>query len=262
MRNPHPNGAIPPGMNTRSYPLEERYSLMWIWMGDAPADRTTIPDFRLLDEALPEHVSARDYMLMAANAELIVDNLLDLSHTAYLHDGLLGNEHMVGARTEVSREGNTLTVARFTPNVPVPEFYDLMFRQDGQNVDVWTSIRWDPPACLVNDTGACAPGRPRSEGTGVLGTHFLTPETATTTHYHFCAVRQRPLAHVESGRIRERISTLRRRAFEDQDRTMIEAQQKNVTRTGRSVRPSLIGVDAGVMRRYHVLDELLAAEAP
>ena len=38
------------------------------------------------------HYQKFDSIKMNANYELIMDNLMDLSHTAFLHDGLLGNE--------------------------------------------------------------------------------------------------------------------------------------------------------------------------
>jgi vanillate O-demethylase monooxygenase subunit len=125
-------------------------------------------------------------------------------------------------------------------------------------VDLWTSIRWDAPACLLNDTGACEPGRDRADGTGLFGIHLLTPETAATTHYHFCAVRQNavPRDGEADEHIRAQLTELRRRAFEEQDRSIIEAQQRNITRSGGNLRPALLSVDAGVVRYHRVLDEL------
>jgi phenylpropionate dioxygenase-like ring-hydroxylating dioxygenase large terminal subunit len=256
--NPHPNRAVPPGTAVLTHPVTERYSIVWIWMGDAAPDESKIPDYSVFETAPEENVSKRDYLLMAANYELIADNLLDLSHASYLHAGLLGNEEMVETRTDVERNGNTLWVSRFTPDVPVPRLYDLMFRQDGHNVDIWTRIRWDAPGCLLNDTGACAPGADRGSGTGLYGVHLLTPETATTTHYHFCAVRQKTVRRDAGAdeHIRAQLSELRHRAFEEQDRAMIEAQQRNITRCAGELRPALLSVDAGIVRYHRIVDEI------
>lgn len=257
VNNPHPNRAVPPGTVARTHPVLERYSIVWIWMGEGQPDATKIPDYALFDTAPAEQVSKRDYLLMAANYELIADNLLDLSHASFLHSGLLGNDAMVDTPTEVERKGNTLWVSRFTPDVPIPRLYDLMFRQDGRSVDIWTSIRWNAPGCLLNDTGACFPGSDRSTGTGLFGVHLLTPETATTTHYHFCAIRQNVLQRDSEAdeQIRAQLSELRHRAFEEQDRAMIEAQQRNITRSARDLRPALLSVDAGVVRYHRILGE-------
>jgi phenylpropionate dioxygenase-like ring-hydroxylating dioxygenase large terminal subunit len=252
VHNPHPNHAVPPGTVVRTHAVVERYSIVWIWMGDGAPNPASIPDYGLLDAAPADHVSKRDYLLMAANYELIADNLLDLSHASYLHEGLLGNEAMVDTRTDVETRGQTLWVSRFTPDVPVPQLYDLML----------TRIRWDAPGCLINDTGACAPGTDQATGTGVFGVHLLTPETPTTTHYHFCAVRQNPIPRDPQAdeRIRGLLSELRHRAFEEQDRAMIEAQQRNISRNGGTMRPALLSVDAGIVR-YHRLADALRVHA-
>jgi vanillate O-demethylase monooxygenase subunit len=49
-RNPHGNGAIPKAAQVRAYPVVEKYSVIWIWMGDAEkADEALIPDFSCMD---------------------------------------------------------------------------------------------------------------------------------------------------------------------------------------------------------------------
>ena len=39
----------------------------------------------------------------------MADNLLDLSHVNFLHDGLLGHSGMVAVDTEIREDGDTLT---------------------------------------------------------------------------------------------------------------------------------------------------------
>jgi vanillate O-demethylase monooxygenase subunit len=97
----------------------------------------------------------------------------------------------------------------------------------------------------------------------LFGVHLLTPETATTTHYHFCAVRQNAVQRdvAADEHIRTQLSELRHRAFEEQDRAMIEAQQRNITRSAGEMRPALLSVDAGIVR-YHRMVEELRAGAP
>ena len=112
--------------------------------------------------------------MMDANYQLITDNLLDFSHTAFLHDGILGSAETIKADLAVEQTGDPLFVARAVPNVPIPGFFDLMFKRDGCHVDLWADMRWDLPACLMNDTGVTLPGAPRREGTGIYGMHFLS----------------------------------------------------------------------------------------
>jgi phenylpropionate dioxygenase-like ring-hydroxylating dioxygenase large terminal subunit len=137
-------------------------------------------------------VSKRDYIVMHGNYQLITDNLLDLSHVNVLHDGLLCNPESLDAAINVDVSGETVTVRRLSEDVPVPKVLDLTFRQDGENVDSWTEMRWDLPACMLLESGVCAPGTGKAAGTIPVGIHLLTPQTALTTHYHFVAVRVNP----------------------------------------------------------------------
>lgn len=262
VRNPHGKEKIPGAARVRAYPVHEKHSLIWIWMGDWPADPSLIPDFSMLDEGSGHDVSRRDWIVMEASYELVVDNLMDLSHTAFLHDGLLGNSGTLKSDIRLEQDGNVVSVDRLARDVPVPKFFDLQFRRDGRPVDLWTRIRWCPPACLVNDNGVTGPGASRAEGTGVLGIHFLTPETETTCWYHFVAVRQNPIYHGEplDSEIREQIAALRRYAFEEQDHAMIRAQQQTILRAGRPLKPISVECDVGIERYKRVLTAMIRAE--
>ncbi|HWT35117.1 MAG TPA: Rieske 2Fe-2S domain-containing protein, partial [Paraburkholderia sp.] len=68
---------IPPGAKVRSYPLAERYGLLWIWMGHAEeADPSTIVQ---IDEwGDPAWgVNRGDAMTVACHYLYVTDNLLD-----------------------------------------------------------------------------------------------------------------------------------------------------------------------------------------
>ena len=88
--------AIPPGAKVRSYPMVERYKWLWIWMGDpAAADPDTIPDFHEFDS--PNWGARQRYLHVKANWQLIVDNLMDLTHLSFVHETTIGNAHLVNA---------------------------------------------------------------------------------------------------------------------------------------------------------------------
>ena len=263
VRNPHPNYKIPPGMRVRSYPLAEKHSAIWIWMGDGDPDESLIPDFSMLDYDAPDPVAKRDYLLMHASWDLVTDNLLDLSHTAFLHYGLLGNEGTIEADTVVQQQGNSITIKRDYKDIPVVKFFDLLLYQDGQNVDMFNYLTWHAPACMINDTGAMRPGTTREHGTGIKGIHFLTPETDTTSHYHFAASRWNvfPRSEAENAELLRQIAELRKVAFKDQDEVVIAAQQMRVNEAGKeNLHPVLIGVDAGVERAHRILREMAERE--
>ncbi len=260
--NPHGNGHIASTLKVRSYPVAEKHSLVWIWMGEKEANPELIPDFSLLDPDTPYLVSKRDWILMETSYDLIVDNLMDLSHTAVVHDGILGNENTIKANLTIEQEGNAVSVGRSIPNTPAPGLYDLIYKRDGRLVDLWMDMKWHPPACMINYTGVTEPNAPRDKGTGFWGMHFLTPQTERTTYYLFCAVRFNPISWGQplDGEIQQQVSHLRRVAFEDQDQVIIKAQQDVIAGQPEAVRPVLLEIDLGPVRYKRVLDKLIAEE--
>jgi phenylpropionate dioxygenase-like ring-hydroxylating dioxygenase large terminal subunit len=263
VRNPYGEGRIPAESSVRAYPVIERHAIIWLWMGSRTPDPAAIPDFSIFDNPAPGTLTKFDSITMAANYELITDNLMDLSHTAFLHDGLLGNDSMTQGTIDVRQDGNTVTVSRFNRNVPAVKVYDLLFRQDGKPFDFWDNMRWDAPGCFLLDTGVHAPGAAKAEGTGIFAVHLLTPETLTSTNYLFSAVRQ----GVENGQpatpeIAAKIGELRRHIFQSQDTLMIEAQQAVLSRyPSRTTHAALFSIDAGPARYKRVLRTLLDADA-
>jgi phenylpropionate dioxygenase-like ring-hydroxylating dioxygenase large terminal subunit len=80
---------IPPKLGVRAYPVVERQHLIWIWMGEATkADPSKILEFTYLRD--PAWRGKPDYMHYDANYLLIVDNLSDFAHLAFVHTKTLG----------------------------------------------------------------------------------------------------------------------------------------------------------------------------
>ncbi|QJW83776.1 Rieske 2Fe-2S domain-containing protein [Ramlibacter terrae] len=154
VRNPHGPGVIPIAAGVRSFPAVERHTLVWIWMGDGPADPARIPDLSVIDRSPPEHVTYRDVLDMDAHYELVVDNLLDLSHTAFLHRGVLGNNDTVSAEIRATREADTVTASRWMPGVKAPGLFDMLFRRDGGIVDHWAAITGRRPRAWSTTPGS------------------------------------------------------------------------------------------------------------
>lgn len=261
--NPHGTGVIPAAARVAPFPVVEKHSLVWIWMGQRAPTPETIPDFSCFDEVPPLHVTRRDHLVMAANYELITDNLLDLSHTSFLHDGILGNQDTIVADMTVTADGETVMVGRALYDSVIPGLFRPLVPADMERVDKWNTIRWSPPGCMLIRTGVCRPGTEQSEGTGFHGVHLLTPETGRTTHYLFAAVRWNVLTQgdEENARIQEHLSTLRRFAFVEQDAPIIETQQRTLDRCGDALRPVMLSIDAGPVRYRRIIERLLRADS-
>jgi vanillate O-demethylase monooxygenase subunit len=256
--NPHGDGRIPAAARVRSFPVVERHGAVWIWMGEQPADAASIPDYGMLDAGGGYRIS-RGSIVVEASYVLFGENLLDLSHIEYLHDGILGSAGQNRGQVEVTQEGSTLVCNRWMPDIPAPGAFDMLFRQDGKNVDMWTNMRWFPPGCFLLDAGVQPPGGSREQGAWYYGIHLLTPQTESSTHYFFAAAR--PPGRDLEPEINEKLAQLRRVAFEQQDKPVVEAQQRNMGEGEFwSLKPVLLSIDAAPVRFRRTLEAMVKAE--
>jgi phenylpropionate dioxygenase-like ring-hydroxylating dioxygenase large terminal subunit len=263
VRNPHGNGNIPPSATLQKFPIVERHTILWCWMGDRPADEALIPDFSCLDGVAEIYRATEDLLNLDANSELIVNNLLDLSHSPYLHEGVLGNEGTIDAEIIVEQQGNTVYIERAVENCDIPGLFAKMLPTvPGERVFKSSRMRWDAPGALLNDSVVERIGDPSSR-TGIFGVHLITPMTDHQSMYHFVAVRKnpQPASEAEDRAIQEQVSRARRVAFEQQDAVMILAQQARIDLAApRKLQQTLLVVDQGAVRKQRVLSALMAAE--
>ena len=109
--NPHGAKNIPSRAAVRGFPVLEKHKAIWIWMGEKPPDVSKVPDFGVLDNVPELYTTKRDKMTIRANYELIIDNLLDLNGTGYLHDGILGIPTRSNPTSRSSRTARTSSSA-------------------------------------------------------------------------------------------------------------------------------------------------------
>jgi len=262
VHNPHGNGQVPAGAQIRTYPIVEKHSLLWIWMGERAPDESTIPDYSCFDDVDPIRVTKRDYLRMDAGCELVINNLLDTSHTSYLHAGILGTGDSVVARTEIRENGNTVRISRISDDSQVPSMYRQITPAHIQRTTKWSVMHWTAPSNIIIQGGVGGPGGDPSQAWGYDGCHLLTPETERSTHYHFAAVRWNLISDdlPENEAIRQRISQLRHFAFAEQDAPVIEKQQQRIDACRVPLQPVLLAIDAGAVRCQRVLQRLLEQE--
>jgi phenylpropionate dioxygenase-like ring-hydroxylating dioxygenase large terminal subunit len=260
--NPHGTKNIPPRARVRSYPVTEKHKAIWVWMGEKAPDLTKVPDFSVLDNVPEMHATKRDRITIRANYELIIDNLLDLSHGSFLHAGILGNSETVEAEITVDLDGNDVVVGRHASNATAPGLFAILMPSKPDRIDKFTRMRWMAPSNLRLVTGICMPGAVPESGTGYHAIHMLTPESDKTTHYFFTAVRFNVLTSDDqlNAQIQDKISTTRRFAFEEQDAPVIEAQQAIIDNAPTSLDPVILAIDVGPVRYKQVLQKLIHAE--
>jgi phenylpropionate dioxygenase-like ring-hydroxylating dioxygenase large terminal subunit len=262
VHNPHGSKNIPSRARVRSYPVIEKHKAVWIWMGGDPADAGKVPDFSVLDNVPEPHTTKRDSIVIKANYQLIVDNLLDLSHTSYLHEGILGNSDTVDSDITVEQDGDDVVVGRRSSNSLPPGMFAQFWPNHPPRVDKFTTMRWMAPSTLRLLSGICEIGARPETGTGYHAIHMLTPENERSTQYFFTAVRWGVMTTDETLNrdLQVKIAKMRRFAFEEQDAPVIEAQQRTIEAAAEPLEPVILAIDVGPVRYKRILGKLIEAE--
>ena len=176
---------IPPKLGVRSYPVVERDKLIWIWMGDpALADPAKILDFPYLrDAGWRGHPG---YLHYDANYLLIVDNLSDFAHLAFVHAKTLGGSEEYAFKskpTAIERLEDGFRVERWHMGAPPPPFHKKVVRDAGL-VDRRNIARMHVPGIFFMET-LFSPAGSGAEKGNLAGAkqyrncQFFTPETGT-----------------------------------------------------------------------------------
>lgn len=256
--NPQANGATPQAVRLRHYPLTERYGALWIWMGDPErADAAALPHYGFLED--PRFTCISGYLHSKAHYELLTDNIMDLGHVDFLHPGSLGCEATARAKTTVRRAGNAIHCDRWMANDRQGPLLSWLFDRQGQAVDAWVDVKWDPPGLMLLTFGMTEVGTPREDGSEIPNLHFMTPETEQSTHYFWASARDFRTDDTDLSRqLFEGITA----AFTLEDKPMIEAQQEMMGTTDLwSLKPALLAGDAAPVLARRVLRKLIEEEA-
>lgn len=247
--------AIPAKARTGVYPLVERHGMVWVWMGSATqADPALIPDFRWMDH--PEWTACTGYHHVAANYQLLNDNLLDLSHESYVHDDTIGNDAVAEAPVSVTTHDGKLHVHRDILDCEAPPFY-VKATGFTSRINRWHTTIFTPPSfCLIENGSYPADGN-RDQALQRRVMNLMTPETATSTHYFWGVARAYQLDDEALTKyIQEQIYY----TF-DQDKHVLEAQQKRLDLDKTGPFPVALRTDGGPIQARRLVQQALATEA-
>jgi phenylpropionate dioxygenase-like ring-hydroxylating dioxygenase large terminal subunit len=244
--------SVPPQARVRAYPLVERYRWLWIWMGSPErADPALIPNWWWADHrewafTQPEQIHVKcDY-------QLVSDNVLDVTHLAYVHASSIGASSITEFPATVEREERLVRLTRWIRDRPPPPLYQ---KAGGfpANVDRWQIVEHVPPCFSVNFAGC----KDETRKIDLMALSAPTPETERTTHYFFGFVRNFGLADPEMEGI---FSGDMVRVF-NEDIPVLEAQQRN-----RELKPGAaaidLKVDAAPLAARRMLQKMIECEQP
>lgn len=222
---------IPADAAVRSYPLVEKNKILYIWMGDpAEADPTRIPDNPRMDD--PSWSLQVVYMKVECDWQLLVDNLLDLTHVAHVHHQTIGSHEDPASLTlNVTRHANSVMMERKLANYDCPpsiKAYEAVGIRFTGKVDRWWDVelvpgmlRYDSGVMNAN-TGAFTGQR----GGGYRLSHLdaLTPASKTSCHY-FCFVQRDYL--VGDADMDRRLMQMTNTVLAE-DKVVVEEQQRRL----------------------------------
>lgn len=254
VKNPH--GPITAKMCTANFPVVERHSAVWIWMGEPDqADPGLIPDLSCIDET-PESALILIYLPTAANYQLMTDNIMDLSHADYLHPATLGGT-MTASKARTFTRDNILVADWMATDCQAPGIFQAKIPLPAK-ADFWVEVEWHPAAVMKLSAAAVHTGQTITPEDIGIGIHSMTPETAQSTHYFAGAIRRDDL---ENADLTEMMRSSLIQAFEGEDKPMLEAQQ---ARMGNeefwSLKPLLLPIDKAAVQARRALDKLIGAE--
>ena len=185
---PTQRGAIPRRAVVKSYPVIDRYGLLWIWMGQ-PEMANPDEIFKIENFDNPDWGSTDGGTLeIGCNYLWLADNLLDPSHVAWVHVSSFGGGGTDDAPLDVQRTDRGVIVSRWIYDQPPSPYYADLVRFDG-NCDRNQHYEMCLPAIGLNmsvytPVGTGGPDKPNTSDTYInISYNFLTPIDEDKTQY-------------------------------------------------------------------------------
>lgn len=254
---------IPAKARIRSFPVVEKDEFVWIWMGDADkADTSLIIDYPFHNDYQNWPHKHETYHVKC-NYMLLVDNLMDMTHLAYVHVGSIGGDPKSTheATMETTRTEMGLKYVRWMMGCQPPPTYSKAVPQLGSVVDRWQEFEYIAPGNIIQWSGATDANTGardknlREGGFSLRLFHGLTPETDNTCHYFWSTANGYRQDEPEAT---EQLYTEIAKAFL-QDKVIVEAQQARLDELGE--RPLVdIASDSARIHMRRTVDKLIKEE--
>jgi vanillate O-demethylase monooxygenase subunit len=234
----------------RVYPIVDRHGFVWIWIGENDrADPATIPNYDW--HVRPDWEADHFYVHIRAEYRLGLDNLLDLSHAAYVHGSNVGNAAIAACDPDVLVQDGEVVVRRDMRDVDNSR---TMAELTGlPRSDNLRSTIFRPPGDVrietIYEVGSGTTKGPRRE---IQVLTPLTPETSQSHHQFLTHCRD---FRVEPGRRARFIEDIR--GVMEEDRVILEAQQRSIDSEPANATWLGLRIDRGPKAARRLLDSEL-----
>ncbi len=243
-----------------SYPAEDRWGFLWLWMGEPaqadPDDIISIPNF---DNPVWGK-TARGSMEMACHYLYIVDNLLDPSHVAWVHLTSFAGAGTDNRPLDLEELDDGVVVSRWIMDEPPAPYYQPILGF-GPNCDRKQHYECRLPSTAINmsvyaPVGEGGAGAPLSPNAFVnISYNFITPVNEGHSRYFWFQHRN---MYADDVAISERMFEGAVMAFKE-DKEVLEHVQIGMARRKKDYLN--LGLDAGAMRFRTKVARTIDAEA-
>lgn len=133
-----------------------------------------------------------------ANYQLVVDNLMDLTHEEFVHSSSIGQDELSESEFITTHDENTVTVTRWMHNIDAPPFWLKNMRDKFPGftgkVDRWQIIEFQAPGTIRIDVGVAkagtgAPEGDRSQGVNGFVMNTISPVDERRAIYFWAFMR-------------------------------------------------------------------------
>ena len=241
-----------------SYPVREAGAFVWIWMGDPEAIDRDPPDVAYQVDKDWSFITG--YMEVAANWILIRENVMDLTHIAFLHKNTFKQDDWITA-PDTYWEGESICYEQefdlaplsplFCAGMGLPEDKPIKRVQKGTMPSLAISFSdWK-----VHDP---KPERGHRSDFIMRGCHIVTPSTRGNTHYFWGAAFDVPKISEDVAN-KTKASVV---AAFNEDKDLLQKLQKNVDNDPRGLDylEVTLGADGAGVKVRQLLNSKLAAE--
>lgn len=255
----NPHGPVLKGLNISAWPTHERHHAIWIWFGDpAKADSTLIPDLSYLSDA-PATAFSAGMLTGQGHYELFVDNLMDLSHTDYLHPETLGGGAVTKVKPKVTEAENHIEVTWRAENTQPSPLLRQLFPDLPSDTDFWQTVQWFAPGVMKLIAATSAAGAGEKDALVNANAHITTPETMTSSHYFYAATRN---FRVDDAELNVTIARKREEIFVTEDKPMLARVQERMGEAEFwSLKPHMLAIDAAPVAVRRRMKKLIEKEA-
>lgn len=240
----------------KSYAIAERHRFVWVWIGDVEkADPALIPDLSWCSD-VDWATDGKTYHIQC-DYKLLIDNLMDLTHENYVHPTSIGQHELMEAPIETTSDEISSTTTRWMRDITPPPFWSANLKTD-RKCDRWQICSFTLPANVMIDVGVAiagtgAPEGDRAQGITGIVLNLMTPETETSTWYHWGMSRD---FDTRDQGLTTRIRDAQAAVFAE-DVDVLEAQQRNITdRPDRKL--AYFKIDSGGLEARKIIERELA----